>query len=85
MGLNEAEALAGPVRFFFGFDYGENDWVCVDVWRFRDRPPNALQGWGAKQSKLCEIFTRWVGLELLIRVLLWEERKPPVKLGAKQY
>ena len=34
-GLNEAEALAGPGRFFLfflGFDYGENDWVYVDVW-----------------------------------------------------
>ena len=27
-GLNDAEALAGPGRFFCGFDYGENDWVC---------------------------------------------------------
>ena len=32
----------GGVRaVFFGFDYGENDWVYVDVWRFRDGPPNA--------------------------------------------
>ena len=33
-GLNEVEALAGPGRsffVFFGFDYGENDWVYVDV------------------------------------------------------
>ena len=30
-GLNEVEALAGPGRFFYGFDYGENDWVYVDV------------------------------------------------------
>ena len=28
-------------RVFFGFDYGENDWVYVDVWRFREGPPNA--------------------------------------------
>ncbi len=30
-GLNDAEALAGPGRFFYGFDYGENDWVYVDA------------------------------------------------------
>jgi len=30
-GLNEAEALAGPGRFFYGFYYAENDWVYVDV------------------------------------------------------
>ncbi len=26
-------------RVFFGFDYGENDWVYVDVWRFWDVTP----------------------------------------------
>ena len=30
-GLNEAEALAVPGRFFYGFYYDENDWVYVDV------------------------------------------------------
>ena len=40
----------GARAVFFGFDYGENDWVYVDVWRFRDGPPNALRGWGAKQA-----------------------------------
>ncbi len=32
---------ARAVFVFFDFDYGENDWVYVDVWRFRDGPPNA--------------------------------------------
>jgi len=31
----------GARAVFFGFDYGENDWVYVDVWRFRDGSPNA--------------------------------------------
>jgi len=35
--------LSAGLQFFFGFDYGENDWVYVDVWRFRDGPPNALR------------------------------------------
>ena len=30
-GLSKADALAGPGRFFYGFYYGENDWVYVDV------------------------------------------------------
>jgi len=31
----------GARAVFFGFDYGENGWVYVDVWRFRDGTPNA--------------------------------------------
>ncbi|MFB0554171.1 MAG: hypothetical protein ACETWQ_12765 [Phycisphaerae bacterium] len=49
----EGERGGGPGgarAVFLGFDYGENDWVYVDVWRFRDGPPNALRGWGAKQK-----------------------------------
>jgi len=30
-GLIDGEALAGPGRFFCGFDYGANDWVYVDL------------------------------------------------------
>ena len=29
-GLSEAEALAGPGRFFCGFDCDGNEWVYVD-------------------------------------------------------
>ena len=49
-GLTDKEnPVCARAVFFCGFDYGENDWVYVDVWRFRDGPPNALRGWGAKQ------------------------------------
>ncbi len=37
-------------RCFYNLHYGGDCWVCDDVWRFRDGPPNALRGQGAKQA-----------------------------------
>jgi len=45
----EGERGGGPGgarAVFLGFDYGENDWVCVDVWRFRDVTPQRPSGLG---------------------------------------
>ena len=41
---------AGRGRWFYNLPYGGDCWVCDDVWRFRDGPPNALRGWGAKHG-----------------------------------
>ena len=43
-GVRGLNMVAGRGRWFYNLHYDGDCWVCDNVWRFREGPPNALRG-----------------------------------------